>query len=89
MGPYSSTHARTRFYRQIRIDRKISFILVYNSACFRVFWMGQISVKVGGLLVFLLFAFCGSVKAVGDGSEDQNNGFAGHPPPFLTCSINK
>ena len=51
--------------------------------------MGQISVKVGGLLVFLLFAFCGSVKAVGDGSEDQNNGFAGHPPPFLTCSINK
>ena len=61
----------SRFYRQIRTDRKISFILVYNSACFRVFWMGQISVKVGGLLVFLLFAFCGSVKAVGDGLEDQ------------------
>ena len=76
-------------YRPIRIDRKISFILVYNSACFQQFWVGQIAVKVGGLLLFLLFSFCGSVNAVGDGSDDQNNGFAGHPPPFVTCSINK
>ena len=45
--------------------------------------------EVKRICLFLLFAFCGSVKAVGDGPEDQNNGFAGHPPPFLTCSINK
>ena len=77
----------SQLYRQIRIDRKIIFILVYNSACFRLFWVGQIAVKVGGPLLSLLFSFCGSVNAVGDGSDDQNNGFAGHPPPFYLHAV--
>ena len=73
----------------MRIHRKISFILVYNSVCFLLFWVGQIATKDGGLPLFLLLLFCGSVNAVGDGSDDQNNGFAGHPSPFVICSINK
>ena len=40
-------------------------------------------------MLFLLFAFCGSVNALGDGLDDQNNGVEGHSPPFFTCSINK
>ncbi|KAJ7327773.1 hypothetical protein OS493_026652 [Desmophyllum pertusum] len=44
--------------------------------------MGQMVAQVVGLSLFLLLAFCASVSAVGEGSEDIYG-------PSFTSSINK
>ena len=90
MGPTLLRMLGSQFYRQIRIERKISFILVYNTSGLRPIWMGQMAAQVGGLLLLLLLVFCGSVNAVGEGSGGPKTGsgadlgwvdwVASHPP---------
>ena len=77
------------FYRVIRIERKISFVLVYNLPGFRPISMGQMGVQVLRLTLFLLLSFCAAVTAVGEGSEGPKAEFKGHSSPSFTCSINK
>ena len=57
------------------MEHKISFVLVYNLSILRPISIGQMVAQVVGLSLFLLLAFCASVSAVGEGSEDI---FTGH-----------
>ena len=78
----------SHFYRVSRIERKISFVLIYNVPRFRPISMGQMAVQVG-LSMFLLLVFCAAVTAVGEGSEGPKAEFTGHSSPSFTASINK
>ena len=40
--------------------------------------MGQMAAQVGVLSLVLLSVFCGSVKALGEGSEGPKTRFSGH-----------
>ena len=54
--------------------------------------MGQMAIDVGTLLLFFFFfllVFCGSVKAVGEGSEGPKTGFSSHPLPRLGINGDK
>ena len=75
--------------RVIRIERKISSVLVYNLPRFRPISMGQMAVQVVGLSFFLLLAFCAAVTAVGEGSGGPTAEFTRHSSPSFTSSINK
>ena len=77
LGQSSCTHA---FYRAFLIERKISFILVYNLPRFRPISMGQMAAQVVGLLLFLLLVFCAAVTAVRERSQGPKAEFYG---PFI------
>ena len=79
----------TYFYRVIRIEQKISFVLVYNLPGFRPISMGQMAPEVIGLSLFLLLAFCAAVTAVGKGSEGPKAEFMGRSSPSFTPNMNK
>ena len=79
----------SHFYREIRIERKISFVLVYNLPRFRPISIGQMAVQVVGLSLFLLLVFCAAVTAVGERAEGPKAEFRGHSSPSFTSSINK
>ena len=79
----------SHFYCVIPIERKISFVLVFNLPRFRPISMGQMAVQVVGLSLFLVLVFCVAMTSVGEGSEGPKAEFTGHSLPSFTSSINK
>ena len=79
----------SHFYRVVPIERKISFVLVFNLPRSRPISMGQMAVQIIGLSLFLVLVFCVAMTAVGEGSDGPKAEFMGHSLPSFTSSNNR